>query len=280
MSSGGGNGDDIVCTSALLLWDRLLLVCEVLAVSLLVSDTFAVVARLVGEVAVLCPVRSSTSEAGLISEELGILSDVHELLVFGTKFLECRLRIVLYFAKSTSADVDVFWIDETTDPYEALHLFVRDVVEFGHLVTSIDKSGVVADSLVVALCPKVGVPAGEDGRVVPKQLLECLHGFIRGDVGCLLRQDVVGETSVRGGVQLRDDETSFRGVVESGTVICDDVLVAVVPSNVQPLSGSYVNSGRRVESELVTNSAVDAGAAAGVALMAENRRAALLVRRE
>ncbi|EPB68715.1 deoxyribonuclease II [Ancylostoma ceylanicum] len=139
-----------------------------------------------------------------VSEELGILSDVHELLDFGTEILECGLWIVLHFAKSTSADVGVFWIGEATDPYEALHLLGRDVVEFGHLVTSIDKSGVVAHSLVVALCPK-------------------------GDVECLLWQDVVGEASVRGGVQLRDDEASFRGVVDSRAVICDDVLVAVVP---------------------------------------------------
>ncbi|KAL6727137.1 hypothetical protein Aduo_009041 [Ancylostoma duodenale] len=47
--------------------------------------------------------------------------------------------------KSTSADVGVFCISEATDLYEALHLFEIDIVDFGHFVTSVDKSGVVAN---------------------------------------------------------------------------------------------------------------------------------------
>ncbi|KAL6726531.1 hypothetical protein Aduo_008495 [Ancylostoma duodenale] len=59
-----------------------------LAESLLVFHKFTVVVRLVDEVTVLDPVRSFTSEAGLVSEELGILSDVYEVLDFVIEFLE------------------------------------------------------------------------------------------------------------------------------------------------------------------------------------------------
>ncbi|KAL6727751.1 hypothetical protein Aduo_009600 [Ancylostoma duodenale] len=115
-----------------------------------------------------------------------------------------------------STDVGVFWTGEATDPYEALHLLGRDVVEFGLLVTSIDKSGVVAGGFCCAV----------------------FNGRRR-------MSSSVREASVRGGIQFRDDEASFCGVDEDEAVVCDGVLEAVIPtSNVQPLSGSYVNSGR------------------------------------
>ncbi|KAL6726532.1 hypothetical protein Aduo_008496 [Ancylostoma duodenale] len=83
---------------------------------------------------------------------------------------------------------------------------------------------------------------------------------------------MVRKASVGSRFLLIDDEASPCCVLESGAVVCDHVLVEIAPYvELQPLSGSYVNSGRRAVSEFVKNSAVEAEAAAGVAPMEKNR---------
>lgn len=62
--SSGCNDDDVIRGPALLLWVLLLRLGEVLAVSILVTDEFAVVACHVDEIAHLRPVPSSAAKAG------------------------------------------------------------------------------------------------------------------------------------------------------------------------------------------------------------------------